>query len=127
MFHTRSTRLCLLGSFALMATPFVCAQRPATPPANPQAQTSTERPTLPIPPEKASVTQHELTLDGATLHYTATMPATCGLMETTLNRTPASFMSLTHWMASRMPGRGRSRFSTMEAPVRPACGFTWGR
>lgn len=72
MFHTRSTRLCLLGSFAFMAAPFVCAQRPATPPANPQAQTTTERPTLPIPPEKASVTQHELTLDGATLHYTAT-------------------------------------------------------
>ncbi len=68
MFHAGSTRLYLLASIALVAH----AQRTAPPPANPQAQTTTERPSLPIPPEKASVTQHEMTLDGATLHYTAT-------------------------------------------------------
>ena len=72
MFHAGFTRLHFLASFALFAAPFACAQRTAAPPANPQAQTTTERPSLPIPPEKASVTQHELTLDGATLHYTAT-------------------------------------------------------
>ena len=72
MLHAGSTRLYFLASFALITAPFARAQRTAPPPANPQAQTNTERPSLPIPPEKASVTQHELTLDGATLHYTAT-------------------------------------------------------
>ncbi len=31
-----------------------------------------EPPTPPIPPEKSSVTHHDLTLDGKPLHYTAT-------------------------------------------------------
>src|SRR5262245_4215529 len=31
-----------------------------------------ERPATPIPPEKNSVTSHEITLSGKTLHYTAT-------------------------------------------------------
>jgi carboxypeptidase C (cathepsin A) len=62
----------LLGALTFIAAPFAGAQRPTTPAAIPQAQAASDRPTLPIPPEKASVTQHELALDGATLRYTAT-------------------------------------------------------
>lgn len=73
MLHPGSTGLFLLGSFAFLAAPFAGAQqRPAAPAASPQAQTAPERAPLPIPPEKASVTQHELALGGATTHYTAT-------------------------------------------------------
>ena len=72
MFHSGRTRLFLFGPVAFLATSLVEAQRPATPATNPQGQTAAERPALPIPPEKNSVTQHTLMLDGATLRYTAT-------------------------------------------------------
>ena len=52
--------LCLFSAGALLA------QR------GPGAQPSTAAETLPIPPESSSVTDHELTLDGKTLHYAAT-------------------------------------------------------
>jgi carboxypeptidase C (cathepsin A) len=71
LFYRRSTLLvCSLSLF--LAAPFVSAQRPATPAATPQAQAVPERPNLPIPQEKNSVTQHELMLDGAAIRYTAT-------------------------------------------------------
>jgi carboxypeptidase C (cathepsin A) len=70
--HPGPTGLFLLGSFAFLAAPFASAQQRPAAPAYPQAQTPPESSPLPIPPEKASVTQHELTLDGATIHYAAT-------------------------------------------------------
>ena len=59
------------GCLALLAAPVVRAQRgpantPTPSPANP------ERPATPIPPEKSSATQHELSLGGQTLRYMAT-------------------------------------------------------
>jgi carboxypeptidase C (cathepsin A) len=63
----------VLSAFALglLAAPWAHAQRaPANvPPANPALA---ERPATPIPPEKNSATQHELSLAGQTLRYTAT-------------------------------------------------------
>ena len=53
---------------ALLCVPLAYAQRgPANPPA--AAPANAEKP---IPPEKSSVTPHELSLGGATLRYTAT-------------------------------------------------------
>ena len=72
MFHSDSTSLFLIASLAFLAAPFASAQRPTTPAANPQGQPTPERVFVTVPPEKNSVTQHDLSMDGATLHYTAT-------------------------------------------------------
>lgn len=73
MYRPDSTRKFLFATFAFLIIPFVHAQRAATPPAaNPQGQPAAERTPAPIPPEKASVTQHELTVDGTAIRYTAT-------------------------------------------------------
>jgi carboxypeptidase C (cathepsin A) len=66
-------KICLLlaGSLAFFAPPGAQAQRaPANaPPANPA---NAERPVTPVPPEKSSVTTHEIKPGGQTLRYTAT-------------------------------------------------------
>jgi carboxypeptidase C (cathepsin A) len=56
---------------ALVTMPPAHGQRPqATPPnANPATQ---ERTPTPVPPEKNSVTEHDLLLEGKTIHYNAT-------------------------------------------------------
>jgi carboxypeptidase C (cathepsin A) len=61
----------LAGSLAFLTAPFAQAQRaPANaPPANTAAS---ERPATPIPPEKNSVTSHEMMLGGKTIRYNAT-------------------------------------------------------
>jgi carboxypeptidase C (cathepsin A) len=63
--------LLMAGAFALLAAAPAFAQRGAANP-RPAAPTANEKPATPIPPERASITQHELTLDGKTLRYTAT-------------------------------------------------------
>src|SRR5690242_8852873 len=59
-----------VAAAAFLITSFAQAQRagnaPQTAPAN------GERPATPVPPEKNSVTSHEITLGGKTLHYNAT-------------------------------------------------------
>src|SRR5581483_9005042 len=40
--------------------------------AAPQAGATPERPATPVPPEKSSITPHEMVLDGKTLKYFAT-------------------------------------------------------
>jgi carboxypeptidase C (cathepsin A) len=73
VFDSGSKSLFLLSSLVFLAAPIASAQqRPPTSAANAQGQTTPERPILPIPQEKNSVTQHDLTLDGTTTHYTAT-------------------------------------------------------
>jgi carboxypeptidase C (cathepsin A) len=67
-FH--SSRFFLLAGTLTLAA-FVFAQRPpAAPPGTNQA--IQEKTPTPIPPEKSSVTQHDLSIGGKTLHYTAT-------------------------------------------------------
>ena len=64
---SRVQGLCFVLAAAMCAAPGALAQRgPAaqTPPAAAEA--------TPVPPENHSATAHELTLDGKTLHYTAT-------------------------------------------------------
>jgi len=61
----------LVSTVALLAAPYLSAQRPAAPAAVP-AQANPERPATPVPPEKSSVTQHELALEGKSLRYSAT-------------------------------------------------------
>ena len=69
------------GAFTLAAFVFAQGQRPAAP-LPPEAgqvnanqananQAIQERTPTPIPPEKSSVTEHDLSLGGKTLHYTA--------------------------------------------------------
>ena len=54
----------------LLAASYAFAQRgPAT---EPPAARVVEGPATPIPPETNSVTDHELSLDGKTIHYSAT-------------------------------------------------------
>jgi carboxypeptidase C (cathepsin A) len=48
------------------------AQTPATAQGTEQHKDAAEKESLPVPPEKPSVTHHDLTLAGKTLHYTAT-------------------------------------------------------
>ena len=61
-------RLAFLACLLLTAPSFVFSQRTTpAPPASPAP--NTERP---VPPEKSSVTEHDLSLAGRTLHYTAT-------------------------------------------------------
>src|SRR5215475_3186802 len=61
----------LAGLLIFMAVPLVRAQqRGNAAPAG--AATNAERSATPIPPEKNSVTSHEITLGGKALHYTAT-------------------------------------------------------
>src|SRR5579864_3167733 len=64
----RPNSLNFLACLILIAPSVVFAQRPApAPPAGPAP--NTERP---LPPEKSSVTEHDLSLAGKTLRYTAT-------------------------------------------------------
>ena len=56
----------LAGSLAILSSPSHAQRGPAT------AQASASASEKPIPPEKSSVSQHELSLGGATLRYTAT-------------------------------------------------------
>lgn len=58
---------CFVLALSLGWLPSVAQRAPANPPA-----VNLERPTSPIPPEKNSVTSHEMTLGGKTLRYTAT-------------------------------------------------------
>ena len=61
------------GCLALLAAPVVQAQRgPANTPTSTPSPANPERPATPIPPEKSSATQHELSLGGQTLRYMAT-------------------------------------------------------
>jgi len=59
------------AALAVLAVTFASAQQPPakTTPANPP---NAETPVKSIPPEKSSITSHDLALDGKTLHYTAT-------------------------------------------------------
>ena len=61
----------LLTLVTLPAFPFLVPAQAQRGPANPPAANATAA-EKPIPPEKNSVTQHELSLGGATLRYTAT-------------------------------------------------------
>ena len=54
----------------LFAASFASAQR--GPASEPPATRAAEGPATPIPPETNSVTDHELSLDGKTIHYSAT-------------------------------------------------------
>ncbi len=67
MSRTRPT--ILTGLWILLAVPMLEAQQRGN--GAPPAQTN-ERPSTPVPPEKTSVTTHDITLDGKTLKYTAT-------------------------------------------------------
>jgi carboxypeptidase C (cathepsin A) len=58
------------GLLLSIAAPLLQAQQRGNP--APAAQANAERPATPIPPEKSSVTSHEITLAGKALHYTAT-------------------------------------------------------
>ena len=61
----------LAVALGVVVPPWAHAQRgPA--PVPPATSASPERPATPIPPEKNSATQHELSLGGKTLRYTAT-------------------------------------------------------
>ena len=64
-------RMVFLAGLLLTAPAVVFSQRPAAAPAAANASNA-ERPTKPVPPEKSSVTEHDLSLGGKTLHYTAT-------------------------------------------------------
>src|SRR5262249_13342418 len=66
---SRTRQIILAGLLILLAVPMLEAQQRGNG-ASP-AQTN-ERPSTPVPPEKSSVTTHEMTLDGKTLKYTAT-------------------------------------------------------
>src|SRR5262245_269530 len=67
------SRICQMvvvtGLLILLVAPMFVAQQRGntTPPAQ-----ANERPLTPVPPEKSSITSHEITLDGKTLKYTAT-------------------------------------------------------
>jgi carboxypeptidase C (cathepsin A) len=65
--HSRYASACLV---ACLFAPAVLAQRAGNAP--PAAAANAERPATPIPPERNSVTSHELTLGGKTLRYSAT-------------------------------------------------------
>jgi carboxypeptidase C (cathepsin A) len=70
--YSRSLRFFVRTSaLALAIIPATWGQRP---PANPPAgnQTNVEKPPASIPPEKRSVTEHELSIGGKTIQYTAT-------------------------------------------------------
>jgi len=54
----------------LLAASYALAQR--GPASEPPAARAAEGPATPIPPETSSVTDHELSLDGKTIHYSAT-------------------------------------------------------
>jgi len=60
-------RICNLVALSLLCAGALLAQRGANPAAPPAAAGET----APIPPETRAATQHDLTLDGKTLHYTA--------------------------------------------------------
>jgi carboxypeptidase C (cathepsin A) len=68
--HLRSSLLL----FSLLFTPAILlnAQRAANPATAAQGQNPQDRPTLPIPPEKNSVTQHDVMVDGKSIRYSAT-------------------------------------------------------
>jgi carboxypeptidase C (cathepsin A) len=68
---TRSRHLAITaGSLLLVAATLLQGQQRGNP--APAAQANTERPATPVPPEKSSVTSHEITLGGKALKYTAT-------------------------------------------------------
>jgi carboxypeptidase C (cathepsin A) len=68
---SHSGLLYLAGLLVLAVPPCALAQRgPANPP--PASAASSDRPVTPIPPEKSSVTSHEIKVGSKTLHYTAT-------------------------------------------------------
>lgn len=80
--------LCFFFLFSSVLIPGVCAQETRNPEARNQAQSQQgqqpgdrgdqhpdqhrENENAPVPPEKPSVTHHDMTLGGKTLHYTAT-------------------------------------------------------
>src|SRR5262249_38804325 len=59
------------GVLLFIAAPLLQGQQRGNNPA-PAAQANADRPVTPIPPEKSSVTSHEITLSGKALRYTAT-------------------------------------------------------
>ncbi len=75
MLQPRCVRFFLLsGALAILAALNASAQRPSNTddkPDKPAASAADEKPT-PIPAETASTTDHELSLDGKTIHYKAT-------------------------------------------------------
>jgi len=62
--------LLLAGALPLVLAPSALAQR-RPPGESPEAAAGEEKP-APIPPETSSVTDHQMTLDGQTVHYKAT-------------------------------------------------------
>ena len=62
----------LLATVSLLLPPLVFGQAAPTNPPPPPAGGTQERPTIPIPPESNSTTDHELSLNGKALKYTAT-------------------------------------------------------
>ncbi len=77
MAHSRFIRTFLLaGIVSVTAIPPAFGQRPQGNNANANpanaAQANQERTPTPVPPEKSSVTEHDLSLAGKTIHYTAT-------------------------------------------------------
>src|SRR5215471_17405465 len=69
MSHSRHFAI-LASLLFLIAVPLLQGQQRGNP--APAAQANAERPATPIPPEKNSVTPHEMTLGGKALRYTAT-------------------------------------------------------
>lgn len=67
--HSRHFAI-LTSLLLLIAVPLLQGQQRGNP--APAAQANAERPATPIPPEKNSVTPHEIALGGKTLRYTAT-------------------------------------------------------
>ncbi|HLY18946.1 MAG TPA: hypothetical protein VKR61_17065 [Bryobacteraceae bacterium] len=69
----RFAPICLLcGALAMFGALCASAQRPQPADDNKPAGSAAEEKTTPIPPETASATDHELVLDGKTIHYKAT-------------------------------------------------------
>ena len=82
--------------------------------------------TIPIPPEDASVTKHDWTGGGATVHYTATAGNLLIKDEKDAVPTAASSTSPIQPMEPTR-AHGRSPSSTTAAPARLPSGCTWVR
>jgi carboxypeptidase C (cathepsin A) len=69
----RLRHIAISAGFLLFLTgPLLSGQQRGNPAPAAAAQANAERPSTPIPPEKNSVTSHEITLGGKALRYTAT-------------------------------------------------------
>ena len=68
--HSPRTGLWLIAGAWLLLTPLAFAQ--GGPANSPSSNPANQEKTTPVPPENNSITEHELSLDGKTLRYTAT-------------------------------------------------------